>query len=343
MIDVAILNVTGYAGAELARLLSHHPDVRIVAVTGRSAAGKRLGEVFPHLARLDLAIETETERGDLAFSALPHAAAAETLLPFVRRGVPVIDLSADFRLRDAAVYERWYRHAHVAPELLDRAVYGMPELHRDAIRTAGIIACPGCYPTAAILAVAPAVRAGLVNGDVIVDAKSGISGAGRGLGLTYHFAEANESVSAYALDGHRHLPEISQELAALREGVAPAVTFVPHLVPMTRGILATCYAPLADGLRGRDDAASVLRAAYERAYTTEPFTHLVETPPATKHTLGTNDCLVHVTVDPERRRMVAVAAVDNLVKGAAGQGVQCMNIRLGLPETRGLEAAALYP
>ncbi|MBI2913609.1 MAG: N-acetyl-gamma-glutamyl-phosphate reductase [Chloroflexi bacterium] len=350
MLRVGIINVTGYAGAELARLLYTHPQARLVSVSGRSAAGKPLAEVFPHLACYDLTVEPEAGEVDFVFSALPHAASAEAVAPLVRAGLPVVDISADFRLRDPQEYAAWYGGQHPAPGLLSQAAYGLTELNREAVRASKLIANPGCYPESALLALAPAVQAGIVGPDVIVDSKSGISGAGRTLGLTYHFAEADESVSAYGLDGHRHLPEIVQELAGMwaateaPQGTAPRVTFTPHLVPMTRGILSTCYAPLVPGrLPAGESAKSALRDLYGEFYRNEPFVRVVDSPPATKQTLGSNMCLVCPTVDLRTERLVVVSVIDNLVKGAAGQAIQNMNAVLGLPETMGLEAPAVYP
>jgi N-acetyl-gamma-glutamyl-phosphate reductase len=338
MLRIGIINVTGYMGAEAARILHAHPEVEVAAVTGRSAAGQALGEVFPHLAPLGLTIDAEIAgEVDAIVSALPHAASAETLAPYVERGVPVIDLSADFRLRKLEDYERWYG-THPAPNLLANAVFGMPELRRKEIEGAKLVAGPGCHSTAAILALAPAAKHGLIEPDIIVDSKSGISGAGRTLGLKYHFAEANESVAAYALDGHRHLPEIVQELGALSEAPAPKVTFVPHLIPMSRGILVTAYATL----RGQA-SKNEIRKIFESFYEASPFVRVVDAPPSTKQTLGTNSCLVYPTLDAENGRLVAISALDNLMKGGAGQGVQALNIMFGMPEDTGLRGLALYP
>ena len=247
---VGIINVTGYTGVELARLLFQHPEAKLTSVTGRSAAGQKLGAVFPHLAGLDLTIEAELGDVELVFSAMPHKESAQEVIPLLEQGIKVVDISADFRLKDASEYQRWYGFSHPAPKLLAQAVYGLPELYRKEIKKARLVANPGCYPTGAILALAPAVKAGLVAPDIIIDSKSGVSGAGRTLSLQTHFSEANEDVSTYALEGHRHLPEITQELKQLSGGKSPSVTFVPHLVPMTRGILTTCYAPLASGKKG---------------------------------------------------------------------------------------------
>jgi N-acetyl-gamma-glutamyl-phosphate reductase len=350
MIKAGILNVTGYAGAELARILYSHPEARVVSVTGRSEAGKKLAEVFPHLAAYDLTVEPEISGVvDVVFSALPHAASAEACLPYVRAGVPVIDISADFRLKDAQEYAEWYGAEHPAPELLAQAVYGLPELYREQIKPAKLVANPGCYPEGALLALAPAIKAGVIAPEIIVDSKSGASGAGRGLSLNLHFGEAAESVSAYGLSGHRHLPEIVQEIEAMwprTEATKPPrakVTFTPHLIPMTRGILSTCYAALWPDALPAGTAAAAVRGIYEDFYSDEPFVRVVPAPPATKQTRGNNMCLVYPAVDARTDRLVVVSVLDNLVKGAAGQAVQNMNLVLGLPETMGLDAPAVYP
>ncbi len=337
---VGIINVTGYAGMEAARLLWKHPGARIVAATGRSLAGKRLAEAFPHLAVYgDFLITEEIETEvDIVFSALPTAESARACEPFVRAGVKVIDIAADFRLKEPGAFEQWMGKPHPAPDLLDQAVYGLPELNRDAIAASRLVANPGCYPAASILALAPAVAAGMVGPQIVVDAKSGISGAGRGTGGSYGYSEVNEDVSAYKVANHNHQPEIQQELAGLREGPAPKVTFVPHLVPMTRGIHATCYAPLA-----RDVTAAEVNEAYRAFYDGAPFTKVVDAPPHTKHTLGNNMCLVNTTVDQRNGMLVAVGVLDNLVKGAAGQAIENMNLMLGLDQSAGLDLPAVYP
>jgi len=308
MVKVGIINVTGYAGAELARLLYNHPEADVASVTGRSEAGKKLADVFPHLASYDLTIEPELSGSvDFAFSALPHAASAEACAPLVRAGLPVVDISADFRLHDAAVYSEWYGGEHPAQELLPDAAYGLPELHREAIKAAKLVANPGCYPESAILALA--------------------------------------RVSAYGLDGHRHWPEIDQELSAIwPEGASPKITFTPHLIPMTRGILTTAYAPLVPGAVPDGDAARpAVREIYEQFYENEPFVRVAASPPATKQTRGSNMCLVYPTVDVRTGRLVVVSVLDNLVKGAAGQAIQNMNLMLGMPETTALDMPAVYP
>ena len=338
---VGIINVTGYAGVELARLLARHPAVELVSVTGRSAAGQPLDAVFPHLAGLGLTVSAELGAVDLAFSAMPHKESAREVAPLLKKGVRVVDISADFRLTSAADYTQWYDFTHPAPELLDAAVYGLPELYREQIRQSTLVANPGCFPTGAILALAPAVKAGLISGEIIVDSKSGVSGAGRSLSLKSHFAEASDDVQAYALEGHRHLPEIVQQLALVGRDFSPRVTFVPHLIPMTRGILSTGYAPLtADRL---DITDAELAAIYADFYRDAPFVRVTGAPPHTKHTWGANHCLVYPTRDARTGRLVVVSCLDNLVKGAAGQAVQNMNLMLGLPETAGLEGLAVFP
>ena len=338
---VGIINVTGYAGVELARLLYQHPEVELTSVTGRSAAGQRLGEVFLHLASIDLIIGAELGGVDLAFSAMPHQESAKEVVALLNGGIKVVDISADFRLKDAAEYRRWYGFTHPAPQLLKEAVYGLTELYQSQVASARLVANPGCYPSGAILALAPAVREGLIEPDIIIDSKSGISGAGRTLSLHTHFSEANEDAAAYALEGHRHLPEIVQELKLLHPQPPPSVTFVPHLIPMTRGILTTCYATLAPGkATGKKEE---LRQLYLDFYQNAPFVRVVESPPHTKHTWGNNLCLIHPTIDQRTGKFIVISCLDNLVKGAAGQAVQNMNLMLGLPETTGLEALAIYP
>ncbi len=340
---IGILNVTGYAGLELIRLLAGHPEMRIVAATGRSQAGQRLGDVFPFtnlfpggdLGALTITPEIDTAV-DLVFSGLPHKASAEALLPFIQDGIPVVDIAADFRLRDPAVYQEWYQE-HPCPEHLPAAVYGLTELHRAEVQQAKIVANPGCYPTGAILGLAPALAEGLVSPNVIVDAKSGISGGGRSLSLTNHFSEVNESVEAYALQGHRHMPEITQELGAAANADVH-VTFVPHLIPMIRGILATCYATLAGNVSQAD-----VDALYESRYGDEPFVQTLAVSPKTKWTYGSNHCLVHPVVHARTNTLIVTTAIDNLVKGASGQALQNANLMLGLPETMGLETKPLYP
>ncbi|MFA5368142.1 MAG: N-acetyl-gamma-glutamyl-phosphate reductase [Dehalococcoidia bacterium] len=339
MIKVGIINVTGYIGMEIARLLHGHPEVELASVTGRSAAGQKLGHFLPHLADIDLTIEEELGFVDLAFSALPHKDSAAACAAVLERGVKVIDVSADFRLKEASQYRAWYEHEHPAPKLLKEAVYGLVELNRKKIVSSRIVANPGCYPTGAILALAPAVKAGIIEPDIIVDSKSGVSGAGRSLSLKTHFAEVDESVSAYSIEGHRHLPEIVQELNTLNPKLTVIATFVPHLIPMNRGILSTCYAKLADVKIDKKKIVEI----YKEFYQGERFVKVVDAPPQTKQTLGTNFCLVHPVVDTRTGRLIVLSCIDNLVKGGAGQAIQNMNLMLGYPESTALETLALYP
>jgi N-acetyl-gamma-glutamyl-phosphate reductase len=340
---VGIINVTGYTGIELARLLYQHPGVKLASVTGRSAAGQKLGAVFPHLAGLELTIDAELGDVELVFSAMPHKESAKEVIPLLSKGIKVVDISADFRLKDASEYQRWYGFTHPAPELLNKAVYGLTELYRPQVASAQLVANPGCYSTAAILALAPVVKARLVELDIIIDSKSGVSGAGRSLSLPTHFSEANEDTTAYALEGHRHLPEITQELKRLSQEKSLSVTFVPHLVPMTRGILTTCYAPLVSGKIEGKKGEKQLKELYLDFYKDEPFVRVVDSPPHTKHTLGNNLCLVYPTIDHRAGRLIVISCIDNLVKGASGQAIQNMNLMLGLPETTGLQSLAIYP
>ena len=341
---VGIINITGYAGSELARILYRHPEVEVVSVTGRSSAGQQLNEVFPHLTALDLTIEPELSGSlDLVFSALPHKASAEACIPVLKQGVKVVDISADFRLKQPDQYQEWYGVDHPDPTLLEEAVYGLTELHRDDVKASRLVANPGCYPTSAILGLAPAVAEGIITRDIIVDSKSGVSGGGRSLNLTNHFSEVNENVFAYALNGHRHLPEITQELAPLANQTLN-LTFLTHLIPMTRGILSSCYTSLLDPSKwAGDDGKQKIVDLYQDYYADDPFVQVVSLPPQTKQTLGNNLCLVHPSIDQRTGRLIVISCLDNLVKGAAGQAVQNMNVMYGLPEETSLEALAVYP
>jgi N-acetyl-gamma-glutamyl-phosphate reductase len=337
--DVAIVGVTGYAGGELARLVLRHPEARLVAAVARSHQGETLRAVQPHLhtAPDSLVVGADVGDAEVVFTALPAGEAAKQTRAWLDDGRTVIDIGSDFRLRDPALYDRWYGYTHPAPELLKEAVYGLTELTRDRVRTARLIANPGCYPTAALLALVPALKSGLVSDDIVVDAKSGVTGAGHAVEDAYLFGTIDESVRPYGVPVHRHTPEIAQEAAALL-GKRPRLTFTPHLIPMNRGLLASCYAPLRAGKTARDVAE-----AYAREYAEEPFVRVVDSYPATKAALGSNWCLVHALVDEENARLVAFAALDNLVKGAAGSALQNFNARFGYPETTGLEALPLWP
>jgi N-acetyl-gamma-glutamyl-phosphate reductase len=348
---VGIIGATGYVGAELIRILSRHPNVDIVGLAGRDRQDDAIGGHHAHLASTDLTVGTTLPEVDAAFLALPHGAAADLIPDIVADGTAVIDLGPDFRLRDPDDYPRWYGFEHPRPDLLDVAVYGLPELHRDELidlaeAPVAIVGSPGCYPTATLLALLPLARAGLID-DLVVDAKSGVSGAGRDPKPEMMFGEVDESVRAYGLGGHRHVAEIEQELAvaAVLEGLDPGVNpgavsvdFLPHLIPMTRGILSTCHVRPT-----RPITQPELDALYANAYRAEPFVRVVTTPPATKHTTGSNHALVHVRLDERTGRIIAIGVEDNLVKGAAGQAVQSFNLVHGLPETAGLEQLPLAP
>jgi N-acetyl-gamma-glutamyl-phosphate reductase len=338
-VQVAIVGVTGYAGGELARLLLRHPEARLVAAVARSHQGEPLRDVQPHLhgAPDSLRIGTDIGDAEVVFTALPAGEAAKQAPAWLKEGRALIDIGSDFRLRTSADYDRWYHYTHPAPELLKEAVYGLTELTRAKLRGARIVANPGCYPTATLLALAPALKAGLIQDDLIVDAKSGVSGAGHTVDEAFLYGTIDESVRPYGVPGHRHTPEIAQQAEAI-VGRAPRLTFTPHLVPMTRGLLAACYATLKDGVT----AAQVLEA-YRSAYAEEPFVRITTSYPATKATLGSNWCLVYPVVDEANRRLIAFGALDNLVKGAAGSAVQNLNAMRGFPETTGLESLPLWP
>ncbi|HKC82819.1 MAG TPA: N-acetyl-gamma-glutamyl-phosphate reductase [bacterium] len=329
-VRVAVAGANGYAGMTAVHLLARHPGVELVQLTSRSFAGKPYSAVFP---LLDLAgaftAEPSVDGVDVIFSCLPHNVGAALVGGWLAAGARVIDMSADFRLHDAALYPTWYRQPHPEPALLEKAVFGLPELHEKELEDANLIAVPGCFATAAILALAPAATSGLVASDVVVDAKSGVSGAGRSPTMGVHFSEVNESVHAYAVEGHRHLPEIVQELA---DGVR--VTFVPHLVPMTRGILATCYFDL-------NGSAAELQEAYREFYANQPFTRVVDRTPATKLAAHSNLCLVNIAA--QGKKAVVTSALDNLVKGASGQGVECFNIACGFERTTALVGPVQWP
>ena len=336
---VAIVGVTGYAGGELARILLRHPEVDLVAAVSRSHHGEPLRDVQPHLhgAPAALLVGGDIGDADVVITALPAGEAARQAPAWLAEGRALIDVGSDFRLHEPAAYERWYGFTHPSPDLLAEAVYGLTEYARGKLPGARIVANPGCYPTAALLALAPAVRAGLIGDDVIVDAKSGVSGAGHNVDEAYLFGTIDENVRAYGVPRHRHTPEIAQELTSLGGG-SPRLTFTPHLVPMTRGLLATCYAPLRDGV-----TAQQVADVYAEAYSGEPFVRVTRSFPQTKAALGSNWCLVHTVVDEATGRLIALAALDNLVKGAAGSAIQNLNAMRGYPETTGLEGLPLWP
>ncbi|WP_338201237.1 N-acetyl-gamma-glutamyl-phosphate reductase [Candidatus Nephthysia bennettiae] len=334
-VRAVVAGATGYAGMTAVNLLSGHPQVEIAQLTSRSFAGKPYASVFPLLEAEGVFVEElDAGEADVVFSCLPHNAAAGRAAGWLDAGARVLDMSADFRLHDPSLYITWYRQEHPRPDLLPEAVLGLPELHEDEIKQARLVAVPGCYSTAAILALAPAASAGLIGSDVVVDGKSGVSGAGRSVGLGTHFSEVDESVGAYAIGGHRHLPEVLQELGALDGGQPPRLTFVPHLVPMVRGILQTCYFDLKGSL-------SELQDAYREFYAGQPFTRVVEQSPTTKLVSHSNYCLVNVTA--QGGKAVVTAAIDNLVKGASGQGVECLNLGFGFDRSEGLKGPLQWP
>ena len=338
-IKIGILNVTGYAGSELVRILHRHPHVEITSVTGRSSAGKHLSEVYPHLHETNLIISEEIQGSpDMIFSALPHAASAEKIKYFINENIKVIDLSADFRLKDVELYEFTYNVKHPCPQHIKNSAYGLPEIHKKEILSKNLIANPGCFPTGAILGNAPAVNENIIEHLIINDSKSGISGAGRTSKLEYGFSELNENTSAYGLSGHRHQPEMEQELSKISKLEKMNVTFVPHLVPMTRGILGTNYSPLLKNLTQKD-----IRELYNDYYSAAPFVKISELAPSTKETWGNNDCIIYPVIDKKNDMLIVVTALDNLVKGAAGAAVQNMNLMMGFPEKTGLEQLAIYP
>jgi N-acetyl-gamma-glutamyl-phosphate reductase len=356
MITTSIVNATSYTAVELLRLLAQHPQFKVTSATGRSAVGKRLDEVFPQLCMLihnvavdpALMISEEPEPAELAFVCLPHAAAAEAAAKLLQGGTKVVDLSADFRLHDVAVYEQWYKHTHPVPELLDSAVYGLCERYREQVRRSLLVANPGCHATTSILGLAPALAAGIIEPSIVIDSKTGISGAGRTPSLISHYAEVNEDVSAYSVNGHRHLPEITQELKAAAADGGHAitgdarVTFIPYLMPMTRGILATGYADLKPDV-ARQITVEDVQSVYTQYYADEPFVHVVNQPPHTKWTYGSNHCFIYPTIDARTQRLIVMSCLDNLVKGASGQAIQNANLLCGLPETTGLMSVGIHP
>jgi N-acetyl-gamma-glutamyl-phosphate reductase len=342
---IGIIGATGYTGVELLRLLIHHPEVEVTALTSQKYAGVQIGQVFPSLTKHlqlkceELSVEEISKKTDFIYTALPHKTAMETVPLFYRMGKRVVDLSADFRLKDPEVYERWYQK-HTAPDLLGESVYGLPELHRDKIRSAKIVGNPGCYPTGALIGLIPLIKKGLITAEgIVVDSKSGVSGAGRDVVLESLFCEVNEGVKAYKIFVHRHTPEIEQELSLLAQKKI-TVAFVPHLIPMDRGILTTLYVQLTKKMK-TEELLNTFQECYER----EPFVRIYPKGklPNTKDVRGSNFCDIGAVVSEADGRAVVVTAIDNLVKGASGEAIQNMNIMLGYPETMGLEVVPLFP
>ncbi len=346
MLQVAIIGASGYTGVELARILCNHPEFELTAATSRQYAGKALSEVFPNLlGKTDLICENLSvdelcKRADLFFAAVPHKTAMDLVPRLLQEDKKVVDLSADYRLRDVAVYEEWYQE-HSSPEFIKEAAYGLPELYREQIKNARLVANPGCYPTSIVLGLAPLLQEGLIDpASIIVDSKSGTTGAGRAASVATLFCEVHDGFKAYKVGGtHRHLPEIEQELSVLnRDNVT--ISFTPHLLPIARGILSTSYANLTSDISEED-----LRKLYMDMYTAEPFVRIVPqgTFPATQHVRGSNFCDIGFAIDKRTKRIIIVSAIDNIVKGAAGQAVHNMNLMCGIDETTGLEGAPFFP
>ncbi|MDD3652757.1 MAG: N-acetyl-gamma-glutamyl-phosphate reductase [Desulfotomaculaceae bacterium] len=345
-IKVGIVGATGYTGAELVRILSRHPEVELVSLITQNYADIPFWEVYPHLYKYNqmicekLELTALLDASDVIFVALPHGHAMPIALDALRQGKKLIDLGADFRLNDYSVYEQWYKVEHTTRELLSKAVYGLPELNRKEIKGARLVANPGCYPTSVLLALAPLLNRKLIDpGSIIIDSKSGVSGAGRGLSLGTHFCEVNENFKAYNVGVHRHTPEIEQELSKLA-GETVTVSFTPHLLPLTRGILSTIYAKLSKPV----EQGEVLEY-YQEYYLEEKFVRVLPGGllPQTKWTAGTNHCDLGVALDSRTGRVIVVSAIDNMVKGASGQAVQNMNLICGLPEDTALNGPGLYP
>jgi len=342
---VGIVGATGYTGLELLRLLLLHPEVEVTALTSQKYAGVPIEQVFPSLMKHlqlkceELLVDQISKKADFIFTAVPHKTAMEIVPLFYRKGKKVVDLSADFRFKDAGVYEKWYQK-HTSADLLPESVYGLPELHREKIRKAKIVGNPGCYPTGALIGLIPLVKKGMISlENIVIDSKSGVSGAGRDVVLESLFCEANEGVKAYKIFEHRHLPEIEQELSQIAKKEIK-VTFVPHLIPMDRGILSTLYVHLIKKLKTEE-----LLSAFQDYYQGEPFIRIYPKGklPNTKDVRGSNYCDIGVRVNEVDGRVVIVTAIDNLVKGASGEALQNMNIMLGYPETMGLEVLPLAP
>ncbi len=343
-VKIGVIGASGYTGADLIRLAACHPHMDIALLAANTHAGKRLADVFPHLGFIAAPTLVKAEDADWAscdavFCGLPHGT-AQDIIATLPESVKIIDMSADFRLKDTKAYAKWYGREHSAPDLVGQAAYGLTEFNRETIAAARLVACPGCYPTAALLALLPLVIAKLIEAsDIIIDAKSGVSGAGRSLKQNILFSEAGEGLSPYSIASHRHAPEIEQEISAAA-GEAVLINFTPHLVPMSRGELVTAYVRLKGG-HSSDDLLAALTARYASA----PFVRIAPrgTLPSTQFVRGSNYCMLGVYADRIPGRAIAVSAIDNLVKGSAGQAVQNFNLMFGFPETAGLEQLPLFP
>lgn len=346
MVKAGVIGASGYTGAELVRLLSGHPQVELVALTSRTYAGEAMADVYPSLSGYseliceNLSPDAVLERAEVVFIALPHGHAVPVAARALKHGARVIDLGADMRFRDAKVYEQWYKVSHGAPELTAGAVYGLPELYRDDIRGATVVANPGCYPTSIILGLAPLLKGGYIDpATIIVDSKSGVSGAGREARVSSLFVECNENINPYGVASHRHTPEIEQELSRLA-GTEVKISFTPHLLPISRGILSTIYATLASGVSEEE-----LRQAYLKFYADEPFVHLLPPGqwPHTRWVYGSNNCHLNLTVDRRTGRVIVASVIDNLTKGASGQAIQNLNLMCGFPETTAIAMGGICP
>lgn len=344
MIKVGVLGATGYAGSELVRLLTAHPDATITLLVSHSYAGQKMSDIYPSLKGIcdivlsELDAKAAAEKCDVVFTALPHGASKDVIPELYDKGLTVIDLSGDFRYNDKEIYKKWYGHEHTSPELLDVSVYGMPELHREEIKKTKLIGNPGCYTTCSILGLAPLIKNKAVSlENIIIDAKSGVTGAGRGLAIDYHFCECTENMKAYKIGTHRHTSEIEQELSLLA-GEEITLSFTPHLVPLKRGILATIYA----NLKG-DFEKEELVAMYKEFYKDEYFIRVYsDGQPETNHVAGSNFVDIGITVDKRLKRVIITSAIDNIYKGAAGQAIQNMNLIFGLDEKTGISGAGFY-
>ncbi|MDA8325359.1 MAG: N-acetyl-gamma-glutamyl-phosphate reductase [Nitrospiraceae bacterium] len=345
-LKVAICGASGYAGAELMRILSGHPEVEVVSVTSERSSGKSPVELYPHLNKYaylsyePLAPDILAEKADFFFMALPHKTSQPAVALLYREGKKIVDLSADFRLSDPLVYEQWYKTPHNHREVLRKAVYGLPELHRAKIKKAGLVANPGCYPTGAILGIYPALKSGLASPEgIIADSKSGASGAGRQADIRFSFCEVNEGFRAYSVASHRHTPEIEQELSAIAKKKV-TINFTPHLLPVNRGILSTIYLKTA-----KKTSTENALGVYKKAYRSEPFIRVLDPGalPDISAVRGTNRCDMAIKLDERTQTLIVITAIDNLVKGAAGQAVHNMNIMMGFPEETGLDQPAVFP
>ncbi len=345
MTNIAIIGASGYTGAELARILCNHPYVKLTAATSRQYDGLQLSEVFPHLrGKTDitchnLSIDELCKKADIFFTAVPHKTAMAIVPELLEAGKKVIDLSADFRLKDVSVYEQWYQ-PHSSPELLQKAIYGLPELHRESIRQSSLVANPGCYPTSILLALAPLLESNMILPDTIIaDSKSGTSGAGRSAAVGTLFCEVADGFRPYKVADHRHTPEIEQEISSLC-GAKTTISFTPHLLPISRGILSTIYATLAEGI-----TANSIMEKYSQKYENEEFVRVLgdDAIPATQYVRGSNYCDIGFKIDTRTNRIIVMSAIDNIVKGASGQAVQNMNLICGFNENTGLHNAPFFP